>query len=71
MKARVRDLESHELRVMDEQSELCDKISKLGDFLSKSKPPFIDDDQWFLLNLQLNAMAMYRDILAKRIKSFF
>lgn len=66
----LKELQPHELRVMDEQSELCDKIIKLGEFLSKDKPSFIDDEQWFLLNLQLGAMAMYRDILAKRIRAF-
>lgn len=70
MKAKVRDLEPHELRMMDEQSELCEKIIKLADFTSKPKPSFIDDEQWFLLNMQLSAMAMYRDILAKRINTF-
>ena len=50
MKAKVRDLEPHELRMMDEQSELCEKIIKLADFTSKPKPSFIDDEQWFLLN---------------------
>lgn len=31
----LKELQPHELRVMDEQSELCDKIIKLGEFLSK------------------------------------
>lgn len=66
----IKELQPHELRVMDEQSELCDKIIKLADFLGKPKPPFIEDNQWFLLNAQLSAMALYRDILAQRIKAF-
>lgn len=65
-----KELQPHEQRVLDEQSELCEKIIKLADFISKPKPSFIDDDQWFLLNMQLSAMAMYRDILAQRIKAF-
>lgn len=66
----VKELQPHEQRVLDEQSELCEKIIKLADFLGKPQPKFINDEQWFLLNTQLGAMALYRDILAQRIKAF-
>ena len=66
-----KELQPHELRVLDEQSELCEKISKLADFLSKPQPSFIDDEQWFFFNLQLNSMSMYSNILSQRIKAFF
>lgn len=39
-------------------------------FLGKPQPKFINDEQWFLLNTQLGAMTLYRDILAQRIKAF-
>lgn len=66
-----KELQPHEQRVLDEQSKLCEKIIKLADFLAKPQPPFINNDQWFLLNTQLGAMALYRDILAQRIKAFY
>lgn len=65
-----KELQPHEQRVLDEQLELCEKIIKLADFLEKPQPKFINDEQWFLLNTQLGAMALYRDILAQRIKAF-
>lgn len=66
----MKELQPHEKRVLDEHSELCEKIGKLADFLSKPQPPFIDDDQWFLMNAQLSAMSLYSSILTQRTKSF-
>lgn len=66
-----KELQPHEKRVLDEHSELCEKIGKLADFLSKPQPSFIDDDQWFLLNAQLSAMSLYSNILSQRTKAFF
>lgn len=66
-----KELQPHEQRVLDEHSELCEKISKLADFLSKPQPSSINDEQWFLLNLQLNSMSIYSNILSQRTKAFF
>ena len=61
-------MEQHVERMLNEQKELCEKIEKLGEFISKN--PIFDklskDEQYDLL-LQHKAMAMYRDILQHRI----
>ena len=61
-------MEQHVERMLNEQKELCEKIEKLGDFISRN--PIFDklskDEQYDLL-LQHKAMAMYRDILKHRI----
>ena len=61
-------MEQHAERMLNEQKELCEKIEKLGEFISKN--PIFDklskDEQYDLL-LQHKAMAMYRDILQHRI----
>lgn len=67
----MRELQPHEQRVLNEHSDLLEKIGKLADFLSKPQPPFIDNEQWFLLNAQLSAMSLYSSILARRTQSFF
>ena len=58
----------HVERMLNEQLELCDKIAKLGDFISKN-PIFdtLSKDEKSDMMLQFNAMTMYRDILQHRI----
>lgn len=60
----------HEQRVVDEFTELCDKLDKLIAFLVKGKPTFIDDVQWKLLQEQHTAMEQYMEILNTRITYF-
>lgn len=57
-------------RVLLERSELFDKLNKLQIFLSKGQPNFIDDNQWYLLDMQEKAMQQYLNLLNERIKSF-
>lgn len=58
----------HVERMLNEQVELCEKITKLGEFISKN--PIFDTmskDEKYDMMLQFNAMTMYRDILQHRI----
>jgi len=57
-------------RVVQEQAELTDKLEKLGDFIAKGKPEFIDADHWDLLEDQLICMKKYNTILLKRLEKF-
>lgn len=54
--------------MLNEQVELCEKISKLGEFISQN-PIFdtLSKDEKYDMMLQFNAMTMYRDILQHRI----
>jgi len=64
-------MQAHQQRVVDEQTELQDKATKLAEFI-KSSPIFagLDDTQQGLLKAQLSAMQAYGEILALRIGSF-
>lgn len=64
-------MEAHQQRVVDEQTELDDKIGKLQNFISDS-PIFIklDKDDRVLLDHQLSTMRNYSKILGERIKRF-
>ena len=61
----------HEQRVIVEQSDLNEKITKLVDFICTS-PIFegLSDEDAYLLRLQRDAMLRYSDILAMRISKF-
>ena len=54
--------------MLNEQVELCEKIVKLGNFITNS-PIFdtLSKDEKYDMMLQFNAMTMYRDILQHRI----
>ena len=61
-------MEQHVERMLNEQKELCEKIGKLSDFISKSTIfDNLSKDEKYDLLLQLKAMSMYRDILQHRI----
>ena len=51
-----------------EQSELCEKIDKLGEFISKN-PIFdkLSKDEQYDMKLQLEAMTMYSNVLQHRL----
>lgn len=61
-------MEPHVERMLNEQMELCEKITKLGEFITKN-PIFdkLSKDEKYDMMLQFNAMTMYRDILQNRI----
>lgn len=62
-------MEAHLERMLNEQNNLCEKIEKLGAFISKN--PIFDtlpEEEQSDMHLQLQAMSMYSGILTKRIK---
>ena len=63
-------MQPHQQRVVDEQTELADRLAKLTDFLSKSQPSFIDDAEWQRLTNQHMHMNEYNEILIDRINHF-
>ena len=61
-------MEQHVERMLNEQKELCEKIEKLGDFISSNHIfDKLSKDERYDMLLQHKAMAMYRDILQHRI----
>ena len=67
----MKELQPHEQRVVDEQTELQDKVSKLEAFIVSS-PIYqkLDATQQGLLSAQLGAMKAYLEILQLRVASF-
>ena len=63
-------IQQHEQRVIDEKTQLKDKLDKLLEFLQKGQPAFIDDKNWALLSEQYDAMNWYYTILVSRIELF-
>ena len=63
-------IQPHEQRVIDEKTQLKDKLDKLLEFIQKGQPSFIDDKNWALLNEQYDAMNWYYTILGSRIELF-
>ena len=63
-------IQPHEQRVIDEKTQLKNKLDKLLEFLQKGQPSFIDDKNWALLNDQYDAMNWYYTILGSRIELF-
>lgn len=61
----------HQQRVVDEKSELDDKLTKLIAFIGES-PIYktLDPVEQELLKLQGDTMGCYSDILGKRIAAF-
>lgn len=61
-------MEQHVEIMLNEQVELCEKIVKLGDFISKN--PIFDNlskDEQYDMKLQHKSMTMYMDVLQHRI----
>ena len=63
-------IQPHEQRVIDEKTQLKDKLDELLELLQKGQPSFIDDKNWALLNDQHDAMNWYYTILGSRIELF-
>ena len=60
--------ESVRERVVKEQNELRDKITKLALFVYSAKIETVDEKQAELLKAQLRVMEEYNDILTKRLE---
>lgn len=54
-------------RMQIELDELHERMDKLGVFISKPKPDFLDDSEWLLLHLQADVMAKYYNVLNTRL----
>lgn len=54
-------------RMQIELDELHDKLDKLGAFIAKPKPDFLDDNEWALLHEQQEHMANYYNVLNTRL----
>ncbi len=57
-------------RVIDEKTELCDKISKLAAFLAGEPFLALNEQEQIRLTRQLNVMKDYRTILTERIEAW-
>ena len=61
-------MEPHVERMFNEQKELCEKIEKLGEFISKN--PIFDKlpkEEQYDMKLQLGTMELYSSILQNRL----
>lgn len=54
-------------RMQIELDDLHDKMDKLGAFIAKPKPDFLDDNEWALLHEQQEHMANYYNVLNTRL----
>ena len=54
-------------RMLQEHSDLNDKVTKLSEFMKSEKYSALSDEQKDLLNAQYHAMSSYLFILARRI----
>lgn len=61
--------ESVRERVVKEQDELRDKITKLALFVYSAKIETVDEKQARLLKAQLRVMEEYNDILTERLEA--
>lgn len=55
-------------RLVEEQVQLEDKLSKLKSFIESDKFESIDDAQRALLKVQANAMSTYNQCLKERLE---
>jgi hypothetical protein len=64
-------MQAHQQRVIDEEKDLNDKITRLVYFV-ESSPFYADlpDDEKMRLNRQVPPMIEYRDVLRERIAAF-
>jgi hypothetical protein len=59
-------MEEFLIRVITEQNELYDKLTKLNKFIESDKFKAIDDENQRLLKMQSSAMSIYNDVLNMR-----
>jgi len=63
-------MKDYQLRVVEEQKDLNEKISKLSAFIGGEIFPTLGQGEQTLLSQQLTAMSVYSDILGRRIALF-
>lgn len=65
------NLQPHQQRVVDEYKELKERYSKLWDFIMEN-PTYLKlpEEEQTDLKIQLDAMAIYVDVLERRINRF-
>ena len=59
-------MEEFLIRVITEQNELSDKLTKLNKFIETEKFKSLDDENQRLLKMQSSAMSIYNDVLNMR-----
>lgn len=59
-------MEEFLIRVITEQNELYDKLTKLNKFIEAEKFKSLDDENQRLLKMQSSAMSIYNDVLNMR-----
>lgn len=58
---------THIERMQNELDELFERLNKLSAFLDKSKPDFLDENEWALLHEQRTHMTNYFNVLNMRL----
>lgn len=66
----TKDMQPHQLRVAEEQKELCVKIIKLGGFMASQAFGNLSMAECKRLRRQYAVMREYCDILRERIEAF-
>lgn len=59
-------MEDFLIRIIAEQNELLDKLTKLNRFIETEKFKSLDDENQRLLKMQSSAMSIYNDVLNMR-----
>ena len=59
-------MEDFLIRIISEQNELYDKLTKLNKFIETEKFKSLDDENQRLLKMQSSAMSIYNDELNMR-----
>lgn len=70
MEETQKGLQPHEIRIVEERTELIDKITKLHAFMASDFYQTLDSTSQDYLEQQEEAMKRYADILLYRIKRF-
>lgn len=60
----------HQQRVVDEKTELDEKLQRLRDFFGGAIYPNLSEEERDRLNRQAGVMQQYSDILGERIAAF-
>ena len=66
-----KELQPHQLRVVDEQRELAIKIEALDKFIENEIYTSLPEEEQKDLVLQFMAMVDYRQVLDRRINRFY
>lgn len=70
MEGTQKGLQLHEVRVVEERTELMDKITKLHIFMNTEFYQTLDEEAQRNFEIQESLMKQYADILLKRINRF-